>query len=269
MYSNYGLIGKPLSHSLSPIIHNYFINITSINGGYCCFEIDHTQIKDIVGIFKMFNFKGFNVTLPYKQVIMDYLDDIDEIAKKISAVNTVRIDCGRLIGYNTDINGIDETFKYYNVEINNKEILIIGAGGGCRGLLQYLKNFNYKSLSLMNRDVDKARILVSEIGIKNIDIIDINSFDNCKKYDIIINTTSAGLTGESYIEFSALNSEVAFDMQYSLTGSTYFLDRVKSFVKIDGLLMLIGQAYHAFMIWNNIRFTLDYSNLLKRLRGIR
>lgn len=272
MYSNMGLIGKPISHTLSPSIHNYFLYKNRINGGYCCFDIQENEINDILDFFKKFSFKGFNVTLPYKETIIKFLDKIDDDARCMNSVNTVKIDDGKLIGFNTDIYGIIETFNLYGISPIGKNILIIGAGGACRGLLYILKKLGYGFIDIVNRDLLKAERLLKEFNIENFKLFDVNklnAFDNSLKYDIIINTTSVGLTGENVYNFEKLSANVAFDMQYSLSGDTLFLSKVFADIKIDGLPMLIGQAYQAFKVWHGISFESDYQDIISRLRSRR
>lgn len=270
MYSNFGLIGTPLSHTLSPVIHNYFIQQNRINGGYCCFDIKPDELDNVLFLFKKYHFKGFNITLPYKETVLDYLDTVDEEAKTIKSVNTVKIKSGRLTGYNTDIYGIMDTFDFYSVSIHGKNILLLGAGGASKAMLYVLKKMGYGNLFLANRTVSRAKEIIKEFDMKNVTVLDIERlkyFDNSINYDIIINTTSAGITGEGSYLFDQLEGEVAFDMQYSLSGETYFLKKVKAGLKIDGLLMLIGQAYHAFKLWNEIEFEKSYKEILGSLRS--
>ncbi|MCA1927306.1 MAG: shikimate dehydrogenase [Calditerrivibrio sp.] len=272
MYSNMGLIGKPLTHTLSPFIHNYFLYKNSINGGYCCFDIYEDELGKIVEFFKKTNFKGFNVTLPYKETIIKFLDQIDDDARYMNSVNTVKIDDGKLIGYNTDIYGILETFNLYEISPIDKKILIIGAGGACRGLFYVLKKLGYGFIDIVNRNLSKAEKLVKEFNIENFRLFEVNklnSFDNSLKYDIIINTTSVGLTGDNIYNFEKLSADIAFDMQYSLSGETLFLGKVISDKKVDGLPMLICQAYQAFKIWSGLDFENDYQDIISRLRSRR
>ncbi|MGB9731710.1 MULTISPECIES: shikimate dehydrogenase [Calditerrivibrio] len=263
MYKNFGLIGKPISHSISPKIHNIFLYLNRLNGGYCCFEVEDSQLADIIDLFKKMHFAGFNVTLPYKEIIIDFLDDLDSDAEKIGAVNTVKIKDGKLIGYNTDIFGIRETFKFYNVGLGGKVIVVLGAGGAVRGLLYELKNHDYEKLIIVNRTVEKGFLIAEEFGIKKYTVMDIKSFDYSKKYDIIINGSSAGISGG--VVLWDLKADVAFDMQYDLDKKTIFLEKVDCKKGFDGILMLVGQAYKAFCIWNDFDFAIDYNEVIKML----
>ncbi|ADR19556.1 shikimate dehydrogenase [Calditerrivibrio nitroreducens] len=263
MYKNFGLIGKPISHSISPKIHNIFLYTNRLNGGYCCFELEDSQLPDVIDLFKKMHFTGFNVTLPYKERIIDFLDGLESDAEKIGAVNTVKIENGKLIGYNTDIFGIRETFKFYNVDLSKKVIVVLGAGGAARGLLYELRNHDYEELIIVNRTVEKGFLIAEEFEIKKYSVKDLNSFDYSKKYDIIINSSSAGLSGGAV--FGDLKADVAFDMQYDLEKKTIFLEKVDCKRGFDGLVMLVGQAYKAFCIWNGFDFSINYDEVIKML----
>lgn len=263
MYKNFGLIGNPLSHTISPRIHNIFLNITRINGGYNCFEVDENELGDIVHFFKKMRYVGFNVTLPYKQKIIDFMDKIDDSAIKVGAINTVKILDGKLYGFNTDIFGINETFRFYNIDLNRKDVLVLGAGGATRGLLYELKKYDYKEVTIVNRTLENAEKLLDEFKMARSCAISLNLFDNFKKYDIIINSSSAGISGGVFLE--GLECEVFFDMQYALRGETFLMKQISYKKGFDGLVMLIGQAYKAFCIWNEIDFEINYDTVVKML----
>ncbi|MCX8084144.1 MAG: shikimate dehydrogenase [Calditerrivibrio sp.] len=269
-FRNFALIGKPLKHSLSPIIHTTFLYKNRINGGYCCFEVEADEISELLDFFRSHSFYGFNVTLPYKETVIKFLDDIDEDAEKIRSVNTVLIKDNRLLGYNTDIKGIQDTFKFYNIDTSTKEILVIGAGGATRGLLYQLKKSGYKHITITSRTLDKAKKLIEEFSIEKCDIKPLNTFDKKKKYDIIINSSSIGITSiEDSDYLRNLRSEFVFDMQYKIDGKTFFLDHTEYEVGVDGLIMLIGQAFEAFKIWNNIEFDIDYNEIINIIGSIK
>ncbi len=263
MYKNFGLIGNPLSHTISPRIHSIFLNENRINGGYNCFEVKENELPEILDFFKRMKFVGFNITLPYKSKIIEFLDDIDESAKEIGAVNTVKIIDGKLVGFNTDIFGIRETFRFYDVDLKGKRVLVLGAGGATRGLLYELKRYNYKEIVVANRTLNNAEKLIYELKMERTFASSLNFFDNFGKYDIIINSSSAGISGE--VCFKNLHCEVFFDMQYSVKGRTLLLEQVVYKNGFDGLVMLIGQAYKAFCIWNDLDFQISYDEIIKML----
>ncbi|MBZ4671947.1 MAG: shikimate 5-dehydrogenase [Deferribacteraceae bacterium] len=265
MYHNAGLIGHPLSHSISPLIHNYFYHKSRINGGYCCFDIDKNEIAQIIHTMKKFNFKGFNVTLPYKTDIIDFLDEIDLQASKINAVNTVKIMEGKLFGYNTDLFGIEKTFEKFEIELSNKKILILGSGGAARPLFYFLKDKN-ANVDIVNRTVKNTETVLEQLEIYNFNNFDLLFLKKNNYYDIIVNTTSVGIDKKEFFDMSHIDcGEFAFDFQYSIDGCTPFLDIYKNSVPkyTDGLLMLIYQGLKAFGLFNDVKLEIDINELKK------
>jgi len=287
VYLNAGITGHPLDHTLSPMLHNYFMYHFRINGGYCCFDVGEKEsLGFLLNNLKKWHFKGINVTLPYKNDIISYLDFVDKNALNIGAVNTIVFeDNGSMSGYNTDFYGIYKTFEINGVDCNGKNILVIGAGGATKALLYYLNSFNYNSLTLINRSLDKAERLSLKFNMKNVVVEDLDFLKKNNEYDIIINTTSIGIDDGSFLDMSKISSkEFVFDLQYS-KAETPFLKQYKYRVNnyTDGLVMLIYQGYESFLKWvgayNNdcndlltdnigfseINFNLEF--LLKRLRS--
>lgn len=268
MFSNTGLIGRPLSHTLSPLIHGYLLYKHKINGGYCCFEVKSEELKFILSNFKRFHFKGFNVTLPYKTDIIKYLDDLSSEAKNINAVNSVKIDSGKAKGYNTDIFGIEKTFEHFKIELKNKRILVLGAGGSAKALFYFLKDKDL-TVDVVNRTPKKAENVLLELNIDNFNIYGLPFLQKRNSYDIIVNTTSIGINGEDFLDMSNIFcKEFAFDFQYNINIETSFLkvykDKVKYFC--DGLLMLIYQAAKAFNIFHNTDIDIDARDIVKYLQ---
>ncbi|UOD34350.1 shikimate dehydrogenase [Deferribacteraceae bacterium V6Fe1] len=265
MYHNTGLIGHPLNHSISPLIHNYFYHKSRINGGYCCFDIDKNEIAQIIHTMKKFNFKGFNVTLPYKTDIIDFLNEIDLQASKINAVNTVKIMEDKLFGYNTDLFGIEKTFEKFEIELSNKKILILGSGGAARPLFYFLKDKN-ANVDIVNRTVKNTETVLKQLRINSFNNFDLLFLKKNNYYDIIINTTSVGIDKKGFFDMSHIDcGEFVFDFQYSIDGDTPFLDIYKEKVAkyTDGLLMLIYQGLKAFELFNDVKLVIDINELKK------
>src|SRR5690625_4310667 len=168
MNYRFGLIGYPIKHSLSPWIHEQFFKRTDLDGTYSIFEIEK-QISFAEEMKKLRKIKldGFNVTVPYKVKIIDFLDEMDEQAKQIGAVNTVLCKNGKWIGYNTDGIGYVRSLlnSYPNLsETKDKRILILGAGGAAKGILHALIHNGYKNITIANRSMDKANQLLRNIS---------------------------------------------------------------------------------------------------------
>ncbi|MGA1862654.1 shikimate dehydrogenase [Deferribacter thermophilus] len=263
---NFCLIGNPVVHSLSPKIHNYFIFKTKLNAGYVAFQVNEGYFTEFISFLKE-NVNGFNVTLPYKEKIFNYLDDLDKDAKEIKAVNCVLIRNGKMIGYNTDYYGIMKTFEDYNVDIAGKDIVVLGCGGAAKPLLKFLKNGRYRSLKIFNRTVEKAEKVIDDFCLNNVEVNSLLDLQNLRVCDIMINTTSIGLETGEFVDLNVNVKEFAFDMQYNLKELTPFLKKVKGCKKSDGLNMLIYQAKKSFDIWTNTCYNFDINDIKKHLEG--
>ncbi len=142
----FGILGNPLSHSLSPALHKYLLNEISQEGRYHSFEIKENQLADIVDEIKADGFLGFNVTIPYKQAIIPHLYKMDEEAHFIGAVNTVHIQGNKLFGFNTDGQGFISAVKKRNVQPENFSAIVLGAGGAARAVIFNLIRCGLKNI---------------------------------------------------------------------------------------------------------------------------
>ena len=133
----YGLLGEKLSHSLSPKINKIILEKNNTEGAYKLFEIPKNKLDNFVEAVKLLKIKGFNVTIPYKESIMKYLDCISDEATRIGAVNTVMLKDNKLYGYNTDYFGIEVMIKSKNINVKNKTAVILGSGGACKAVITY------------------------------------------------------------------------------------------------------------------------------------
>lgn len=246
MYLNLGLIGNPLHHTLSPLIHNYFLYHTGICGGYTCYDIKDGNLKEIVEFFKKYEFRGVNVTVPYKTEIMKFCDKIDKSGEEIGAVNTLLFDNGEITGYNTDIFGFKKMLEISGIDSSNKSVLLLGAGGASRSVIPYLREHKPSKLAIANRTVEKAENLLKLYGGvgEAVSLSDIKG----SEFDIVINSTSIGVKGEDFIDLSIKCNYSAVDMIYR-PYETPFLSQFNDVKKVNGLLMLIWQALGSFEIW--------------------
>lgn len=264
MYINAGLIGFPLSHSLSPTLHSYFFNVSGLNGGYCCFEVPNTyEIPNTIDIFKKFSFVGFNVTVPYKTEIIKYCDEIYGDALNVGAVNTVHIKNGSLIGYNTDVFGFSKLLESANISLAGKKVVLLGAGGAAKAVITYLNKNCPNILTIANRTVEKGKKLASFCQFETEVLKGFDSLKGCQ-YDIIINSTSLGLGSEQFPDLGIKQAEAAVDLQYK-TSVTPFLANVDAVTKIDGFPMLVWQGSKAFEIWTGHKIQPDMDLLIKNI----
>lgn len=249
-----GLLGKGIQYSKSPKIHNSYYKENNIDFNYELFDLDEEQISNFIKDLKINNIIGFNVTIPYKQLIIKYLDELVYPADKIMAVNTVLVKENELIGYNTDYYGFIESLNYMNISVENKEILIIGNGGAAHSVFCALKDLKAKNIDIMCRDIKRAK--EQFIGVDK--YLFFKSTINYDKYDIIINCTPLGgakYPSTSPINFKLddkLNDLIVYDLNYIPKKPKILVDAEKNNAKIiNGELMLKFQAYYAINIWNN------------------
>ncbi|WP_459202545.1 shikimate dehydrogenase [Methanococcus sp. CF] len=255
-----GLIGHPVEHSFSPIMHNAAINDLKINYEYLAFDVLEENLKDVVAGAKALQIAGFNVTIPHKLNIMRYLDEIDPDAEAIGAVNTVKIENGIAIGYNTDGIGAKKALEEKTGILINKNILIIGSGGASRAVSFELAKEN--NLTIVNRHVEKAEVLAKELSqkLEKENSINYGNLDvDIKNFDIIINTTPVGMYPnidvKPIISLKNIKKDaVVMDLIYNPIEPIFLKEAEKYGAEtINGLGMLIYQGAVSFEIWTGIK----------------
>ena len=245
----YLVIGNPIDHSLSPQLHNHWIKVNKIEAVYEKKKINQNEIKDLIRDVKDKKISGINVTVPFKQEVITYLDELTDQAKKTHSVNTIYLGTNGVIGHNTDVDGFESSLKD-EYDPKNKNILILGAGGVVPSIIFALKNMKAESITISNRTREKAENLKKSFG--NIKIVNWGQITN---FDMIINATSVGLNAKDEInlDFSKTNNKFFYDVIYNPT-ETNFLKAGKKFGNktLNGKLMFIYQAYYAFKIWHKL-----------------
>ncbi|HLR42497.1 MAG TPA: shikimate dehydrogenase [Pseudogracilibacillus sp.] len=252
-----GLIGYPIQHSLSPWIHAQFLERTEQKGTYEIMEIDtNASFPEAMDKLKNSQIDGFNVTVPYKEKIIPYLDHIDEQAKKIGAVNTVKCENGVWTGYNTDGAGYVRSLlsKYPQLaEEKSAKILLLGAGGAAKGIYHALVAAGYEHIVIANRTVEKAQDIVKED--KNSKVATLNEVaEDLAEFRVIIQTTSVGMKPEvdqSIITLNHLHDDaIVSDIVYQPLETKILTDAKNLNADIHfGHTMLLYQAQYAFEIW--------------------
>lgn len=245
----YGLIGEKLSHSLSPKIHNTLFKALEIEGAYKLFEVEKENLGKVVDSIRLLKIKGVNVTIPYKQDVMKYLDFISDEAKKIGAVNTIYLKDNKLYGYNTDYYGFGTILNNNNISVKDNIAMVLGNGGAAKAVITYLLDNGIKKIYLVSRkknnnsDYDDERIEYKTYE----EISDL-------KGDILINTTPLGMypnTDATPVkEDIIINFNSLVDIIYN-PKETEFLKIGKVLNKkiCGGIEMLVGQAIKAEEIW--------------------
>lgn len=193
----YGVIGSPISHSMSPMMHNDIFEHYKLNARYHAFHVEQGQVKAAIEGIRALGVSGINVTIPHKLEVIDYLDEIEEVTKNIGAVNTIVNENGKLVGYNTDGNGfIRSLYRVIsNEELRSSNVLIIGAGGAARGIFISLAAMGVKRIDIVNRTVDRAKAIIDDckFEVDSHALAFAHAESDLGKYKVIINTTSVGM----------------------------------------------------------------------------
>ena len=255
------LFGQPVKQSFSPNIHNYLSDKYDKNNVYVCFDINSKDLNKAVESVKLLNMRGCNVTIPHKVEIIKYLDEVDKNAKLIGAVNTVKNKDNKLIGYNTDGLGFVKSLKDKGYKLENKKIMILGAGGACRSISVELAANNVESIEIRNRSENGAReianLISDNFNTKCKFSTNIVKERDLKDVDFLINTTPIGMnSNECPINNNIVPPKdlIVCDIVYK-PHETAFLSWAKNhnLDVVYGIDMLIYQALLAFEIWEDIK----------------
>lgn len=262
------LIGYPIKHSLSPWIYRQFLDISSLQGTYTIHEIKLSDsFEESINQLKQEQIDGFNVTVPFKQQIIPFLDGLDDTARKIGAVNTVVHKNGKWIGYNTDGVGYLRSLesKYPDLfKDQTKRILVIGAGGAARAIYYSLIDAGFMTIDIANRTKSSAEKLVGAVNSSiDTDILSLEEAEmGIDKYDLIIQTTSVGMkpnTDQAILTIDKLKKEtIVSDIVYQPLETKFLKQAKMNGGRLHfGHTMLLYQAQYAFEIWTNKQVIMD------------
>jgi shikimate dehydrogenase len=248
MIYKFGLIGEKLGHSYSKILHQKIMNESGILGSYDLIEIPLITFSQDFPKLLLADYKGLNVTIPYKESVIPFLDGLSESAKNIGAVNTISINNAKAYGFNTDYDGFLEIFTSNSISIRNKTAAVLGYGGAAKAVITALFDEGISSIVVVIRDKSKY------INNPNYNFVSFEEFNsNAHFYDFIINCTPVGMfpnVNESPIPISSLNSTFLFDLIYN-PEETLLLSYAKGLgiKSFNGIEMLTSQARKAQEIW--------------------
>ena len=271
----YCIIGYPLGHSLSPAIHNAAFNDLGINARYESFEINPKDFKTKIQELKSSEMKGFNITVPYKEKIFPYLDEVEELTRQIGAVNTVlKVKDDYWKGYNTDYIGFLAPVREKLHQMQSA--LIIGAGGAARAVcFGLISEARLKKLTIVNRTPEKADKLKDEVnryGFCPVSSFDINnSAAYGERYDLIIQTTSVGIGKDNlHIPLNPVShshqATIVYDLIYNPAETAFLrIARHHGLKTINGWSMLTEQARQAFIIWTGKDFPVSMNKNLDEI----
>ncbi len=266
-----GVIGHPIKHSHSPMMHNYAFNKVGLEYVYLPFDIASANLKDALKGMVALGIAGFNVTVPHKERIVEYLDELSDSAKIVNAVNTVVNENGKLYGYNTDVNGIIKTLEEHSDKISEKTVSVIGAGGAARAVIYALiNNFNVKKINIINRTIEKAESLKDYFSskmlfekIKTYELIPPDVTSILAKSKLIVNASSIGMYPEeddspTTIPESFNSKQVVFDVVYNPRKTKLLsIAESKGATIVNGLNMFVEQGAKAFELWTNEKMPVE------------
>ena len=256
-----GILGYPVGHSLSPLMHNAAFAALNLNWAYVPLLVNPKHINDVRKSLRTFNIAGANVTVPHKQAIMRQLDEIDPVAREIGAVNTIAVRDGILRGFNTDADGFLEALQEKGFFPKNTRCLVLGAGGAARAVVFALAHAGAQKITVFNRTVERAAFLVDDLRA---------TFSNVKfsceqlspetliaandRFELVVNTTSLGMApaidSTPWSPDIPLPNAAICDLVCTPLRSKFLQQAVAQGLPIiEGTGMLIHQGARAFQIW--------------------
>lgn len=271
----YGIVGNPISHSLSPLLQNALAREMNIDMRYLAFHVKENIKEAIEGAFFL-GIRGFNVTIPFKKDMLDIVTEVDKTAKDIGAINTlVRVKNGYK-GYNTDILGLDKSLYNNGLTIKDKDVILLGAGGAAKAALYLAIKEGVRSITIINRNKSKAKALKAEVSFRNVSIISLDelkgNIDLLEKEDyFVFQTTNVGMypnVNDCIIEDENFYKKCSSGIDIIYTPfETAFIKRMKEKGKacINGLDMLLLQGVASFEIWNNVNVSEEVIDKVKLL----
>lgn len=268
------VLGFPISHSLSPRIHSWWIKKYNISAEYMAVEVKPENLKQFIDLMPQNGFIGCNLTIPLKEKALEVMANVDPFAKFIGAINTIIIKDGYFFGTNTDFVGFARSLKdgaekfYPNYNFTDKTALVLGAGGAAKAIIFALLSMNFKKIVIANRNIQRAQ-QIKQNAIENfkvdsnqIEVVSWGEKENfLKGTDVLINTTSLGMKGKDELEIdisSLKKNAIVNDIVYNPI-KTNLLKQAESLnlKTIDGLGMLLNQAAPAFEAWFNVKPIVD------------
>ena len=247
----YLVIGNPINHSLSPKLHNYWFKINNIEAIYDKKKLNEEDIENLILEIKKEKINGVNVTIPFKNTIISFLDELSPEAESTQSVNTIYFKNKKVIGDNTDIDGFEGSLKNVNYDFKNKKAFILGSGGVVSSIIFALEKIGVTEIFVSNRTKSKAENLKKIF--KNLKVLDWGEIPN---FDIIINATSLGLNKDDKIDLDLSkvgNNKFFYDVIYN-PEQTNFLKFGKELGNLteNGKMMFVYQAQKSFQKWHKI-----------------
>ena len=245
----YLVIGNPIEHSLSPKLHNFWIKKNNINANYEKKLVEKNKLSEVMNDIRDHKVEGINVTVPFKTDVIQFMDVLSEEAEITNSVNTIYRQDDKLVGHNTDIAGFELAIRYIKYNVNNKKILILGAGGVAPSIIYALKKLNASEIYISNRTLSRAEEIKKKFQFLKI----IKWGEECS-FDMIINATSIGLNNKNKIELnykSMGQNQFFYDVIYNPTETNFLKEAKENLHRTEnGKMMFIYQAHQAFTLWH-------------------
>jgi len=275
-----GIVGKNIENSLSPLIHNQIILKCSLDFCYLPFQIAETDLGKAIQGIKALNIGGVNITLPYKEKVIEFLDELEESARRIGAVNTIVNNKGILTGYNTDAVGFKKSVQEEGKFIIKREkAVILGAGGAARAVVYALLEEGIKEVCIFNRTLEKAKKIKQdfssffpESSIYVFPYREESIKDKIEKAHLLVNTTSIGMPPQidktPLLEEKLIHPDLlVYDLIYHPVKTLFLRQAERAGAKIiNGLPMLVYQGIESFYLWTG--FKPEGKEILKVIKQI-
>ena len=262
-----GLIGENIENSLSPLFHNQIILKNSLDFCYLAFQVAETDLGESIQGIRALNIRGVNITFPYKEKVIEFLDEVEESARRIGAVNTIVNNKGNLSGYNTDVIGFKKSLQdKEKFVIKEKKAVILGAGGAARGVIYALLEEGIEEISIFNRTLEKAEKIEQDFSpFFPRSIINLFSFeqndlkDKIKEANLLLNATSIGMASQlnntPLLDKKLFHPNLlVYDIIYHPAKTLFLREAERAEAKIiNGLPMLVYQGIESFYLWSGLK----------------
>jgi shikimate dehydrogenase len=255
-FRTYCIIGDPIDHSLSPAIHNAAFSSLGLNCSYISFRVQEGQLKNSLDSLRAINIGGFNVTMPHKVRVLEYVDQYDKTVELVGAANTVKNEDGKFCAYNTDVLGFIKPLRQRGIDFSGFEVTILGAGGAARAVAVALASERgIANINIVNRNTDRSKELANllkKLGLKSSIVSSDNIQNIASKSNLIINTTPLGMKDEqSLIKSSSIRKDaIVYDIVYKPINTNLLESARTAGAKVVyGYEMLLEQAIASFKIW--------------------
>ena len=252
----YLVIGNPIEHSLSPKLHNYWFKKNNINAVYDKKQIEEQNIKEIISEMRNGKIDGINITVPFKQLIIPFVDELSSEAEESQSVNTIFKENNKVLGHNTDISGFELAIRKKGYNIKDKKVFILGAGGVVPSIILALRKMGAAKIILSNRTQSKAEKIKKTFS--NLEIV---NWGEVPEFNMIINATSLGLNKDDEIKLNYADigqNKLFYDVIYNPSQTKFLLNAKKFGNQIEnGKMMFIYQAHQSFAIWHKVMPKID------------